>query len=127
MAARAETTPSPLDPTVERVVATPAALAAIREVREERGPIVFFLSHGCCDGSTPMCFPLGELLVGDRDVLVGAVGDVPVYVDVRGAELWKTGQVILDVADGEPESFSLPAGPGRHFTARTRLCVPTAP
>ena len=35
------------------VVATPAALAAIAELVGERGPVMFFQSGGCCDGSLP--------------------------------------------------------------------------
>ncbi len=43
-------------PTVARVVATPAAVEAIELMVAERGPVMFFQSGGCCDGSLPMCF-----------------------------------------------------------------------
>ena len=44
-----------------RVVATPAAIAEIGRLEAEHGPLVFFPSGGCCDGSSPLCFPAGEL------------------------------------------------------------------
>ena len=54
-----------------RVIATPAAEAAIRELVAERGKLMFFQSGGCCDGSLPICFDLGEFVLNDRDVLLG--------------------------------------------------------
>ncbi len=109
---------------MERVVATPRALTAIAEVRRQRGPVMFHQSGGCCDGSLPMCFEEGELLVGDGDVLLGTVGDSPVYMDRRQFERWRHTQLIVDVSDGEPEGFSLPAGRDRHFVTRSRLLTP---
>jgi uncharacterized protein len=106
-----------------RVVATPAALEAIRQVVAERGPIMFFQSGGCCDGSLPMCFSLGELKIGDRDVLLGEVGGCP-YIDARQYEVWRHTQLILDVGAGDPEGFSLAAGEDRHFITRSRVCTP---
>ncbi|HNI76526.1 MAG TPA: DUF779 domain-containing protein, partial [Giesbergeria sp.] len=42
---------------VERVVATPQALALIERLREQHGArLMFYQSHGCCDGSSPMCY-----------------------------------------------------------------------
>lgn len=111
-------------PTVERVVATPAALGAIDGLRSERGPVMFFQSGGCCDGSLPMCFEDGELVIGGRDVLLGAVGGAPFYIDGRQFAVWKHTQLILDVGEGEPEGFSLAAGDDRHFVVRSRVFTP---
>jgi len=47
---------------IPRVVATESAVAEIGRLRAEHGPLMFFQSGGCCDGSSPMCFPDGELL-----------------------------------------------------------------
>ena len=104
------------------VVATPAALEAIGRLVADRGPVMFFQSGGCCDGSLPMCFEDGEFLVGAHDVLLGAVGGMPFYIDHRQYEVWKHTQLILDVGEGEPEGFSLAAGEGRHFVTRSRVC-----
>ena len=109
---------------VPRVVATPAALAAIGHLVAERGPLMFFQSGGCCDGSLPMCFEDGEFRVGDRDVLLGTLGSSPFYIDGRQYEVWKHTQLILDVGDGEPEGFSLPAADGKHFVIRSRVFDP---
>jgi hypothetical protein len=47
---------------------------------------MFHQSGGCCDGSSPMCYPDGEFIVDDRDVLLAIlnVGDgVPVWIGMR--------------------------------------------
>ena len=48
------------DGTPLRVTATPAAVALIEELRAEHGPVMFHQSGGCCDGSSPMCYPVGD-------------------------------------------------------------------
>ncbi len=109
-------------PRADRVRATPAALAAIARLRAEHEDVLFYLSGGCCDGSLPMCFADGDLVVGDLDVELGSVGGCPLFLDPRQLAVWQDTQVTLDVADGEPEGFSLPAGPGQHFVAHSRVC-----
>jgi uncharacterized protein (DUF779 family) len=104
------------------VVATPAALEAIARLVAARGPVMFFQSGGCCDGSLPMCFADGEFQVGEHDVLLGVLGGAPFYIDHRQHEAWKHTQLILDVGDGDPEGFSLAAGPDLHFITRSRVC-----
>jgi hypothetical protein len=104
-----------------RVIATPAALQAIRRLVVERGPIIFFQSGGCCDGSLPICFDLGEFVLSDHDILLGDVGGCPFYIDHRQFDAWKHTQLILDVSDGLPEGFSLPAGADEHFVTHSRL------
>ena len=101
---------------------TPAALDAIAHLVSDGGPVMFFQSGGCCDGSVPMCFRVGEFKIGDHDVLMGVVGESEFYIDHRQYEVWKATRLTLDVADGEPEGFSLPAGRGRHFVTRSRVC-----
>ncbi len=106
---------------VARVVATPAALEAIAQLSAERGQVMFFQSGGCCDGSLPMCFAVGEFRIGSHDVLLGDVGGCPFYMDGRQFQVWKHTQLILDVGMGEPEGFSLPAGEDRHFMTRSKV------
>lgn len=112
------------DATTARVIATPAAEQAIRELVAQRGKLMFFQSGGCCDGSLPMCFDLGEFVINDRDVLLGYVGGCPFYIDHRQYEAWKHTQLILDVSCGSPEGFSLPAGESGHFVTNARLYCP---
>lgn len=106
---------------VARVVATPAALEALGHVVAERGPVIFFQSGGCCDGSLPMCFSVGEFVIGSHDVLLGEVGGCPFYIDARQYKVWRHTQLILDVGAGEPEGFSLPAGEDQHFIIRSKV------
>ena len=45
-----------------RVVATDEARQLIDTLRAKHGPLMFHQSGGCCDGSSPMCYALGEFL-----------------------------------------------------------------
>ena len=105
------------------VTATQAALEAIALLVAGRGALMFFQLGGCCDGSRPICFEDGEFVLGGQDVLLGEVGGCRFYIDGRQYERWKHTQLILDVGEGEPEGFSLPAGEGRHFITRSRVCA----
>jgi len=110
-----------MNQSAERVVATSTALGAIARLVEKCGPMMFFQSGGCCDGSLPMCFEDGEFVIGVHDVLLGYVGGCPYYIDGRQYEAWKNTQLILDVGDGAPEGFSLPAGTDTHFIIRSKV------
>ena len=102
-----------------RIIATPAARKAIRRLRAAGGgPVMFVQSGGCCAGSTPMCFPAGEFLIGDIDVLLGEIDGCPFYIDRRLDQAWHQEQFLLDVAPGEAEDFSLPAGDNLRFVTR---------
>ena len=63
---------------VTRVSATPEALEWIARLAAKHGALLFHQSGGCCDGSAPMCYPDGELIVGDGDMLLGHIGATPV-------------------------------------------------
>jgi uncharacterized protein (DUF779 family) len=105
----------------QRVVATEAAREAVSRLRAARGPLMFVQSAGCCAGSVPMCFPEGEYLTGDGDLLLGTIAGCPFYIDRRLYEAWHSGQLVLDVAPGRPEGFSLAAGEGLHFVTQRRV------
>ena len=116
-----------------RVIATDAALAFIREIQQDYPDILFHQSGGCCDGSSPMCYPADDYIVGDNDVKLGEVGGVPVYISASQYAVWKHTQLILDVVPGRGGMFSLDNGRERRFLARSRLfgggeacVVPTA-
>ena len=100
--------------------ATASATSAVRQLVAEKGPVMFVLSAGCCDGSAPMCFLDGEFRVGSRDVLVGRVDGAPFYVDERQLEAWPHGEIVLDTEPGYADGLSLAAGEGHHFVARVR-------
>jgi len=106
-----------------RISATPAARQAISRLRAARGGALMFVqSAGCCAGSVPMCFPAGEYLTGDTDLLLGMIEDCPFYIDARIYRSWDDAELILDVAPGDPEGFSLGAGPGQHFVLTASAC-----
>jgi uncharacterized protein (DUF779 family) len=107
---------------VARVSATEAGLQAIARMQTEHGPLMFVQSGGCCDGSLPLCFQAGELIVGDNDLLLGTVGGAAFYVDAQQDAAWGHPEFILDVAPGPPEGFSLPAGDAGHFITRSVAC-----
>ena len=106
----------------DRVTATPEALAVVERLRAVYGPLVFFQSGGCCDGSAPMCLRSGELPPAPGDVHLGDVGGAPFYIDAEQDERWGRPRFVIDVAPGPAESFSLEALAGVHFVAR----APTA-
>ncbi|MBB3610607.1 DUF779 domain-containing protein [Rhizobium sp. BK602] len=104
-----------------RVLATAAALTLIREIQRDHPNILFHQSGGCCDGSSPMCYPSDEYRVGETDVKLGEIGGVPVYINASQFELWKHTQLIIDVVAGRGGMFSLDNGRERRFLTRSRL------
>lgn len=111
-----------LTPPVHRVVATPEAQALIARLKDRHGAIFFYQSHGCCDGSTPMCFAPGEMQTGAGDLHYATLpGEVPFWADRRQSEYLQGSQIILDVGQGSLGTFSLEDAEGLHFKARTRL------
>jgi len=106
---------------IERVTATPAALAFIDELRRRHGPLMFFQSGGCCDGSAPMCYAAGEFNLGDTDVCLGSLDGTPFYMGAEQFAYWEHTQLIIDVVAGNGGMFSLDNGTGRRFLTRSRL------
>jgi len=109
-------------------VITAAAAELLARLQERHGPVMFHQSGGCCDGSSPMCYPRGEFLVGDRDVLLGVldVGDgVPVWISGPQFEAHYRGeqhtQLVIDVVPGRGGGFSLEAPEGMRFLSRGRV------
>ncbi len=105
----------------ERVLATQAALNFIADLRHAHGDILFHQSGGCCDGSAPMCYPKGDFLVGDHDVLLGEIGGAPFYMSAAQFDYWKHTQLVIDVVPGQGGMFSLDNGTGKRFLTRSRL------
>lgn len=104
-----------------RVIATDAARQFIAKLRARHGPLMFFQSGGCCDGSAPMCYPQGEFPVSQQDVCLGKIGGAPFYMNSDQFEYWKHTQLIIDVVDGNGGMFSLDNGTGKRFLTRSRL------
>lgn len=109
------------DTFVDQVTATPAAVALIEALRTRHGALLFHQSGGCCDGSSPMCFAQGELVIGEQDVQLGVIADAPFYISKPQFEYWKHTQLIIDVVPGRGGMFSLENGEGVRFLTRSRL------
>ena len=106
----------------EQVTVTPEAAAWIRRLQAEHGPVLFFQSGGCCDGSAPMCWPAREFKVGQRDVLLGKVEGAEYWIGGDQYERWKHTRLTLGVVKGRGAGFSLEAPEGVRFLIRSDLC-----
>ena len=98
------------------IVATDAARAEIRRLKAEHGPLEFVQSGGCCDGSSPMCFPAGEFRIGSSDLFVGEIEGCPFYVDEDQYERWGRPPFVVDVGPGAGSGMSLEGLHDLHFT-----------
>jgi uncharacterized protein len=105
----------------ERVTLTSAAADLIRRLRQIHGNLMFHQSGGCCDGSSPMCYPLGEFKVGQEDVLLGVIEGCPFYMSGSQFEYWKHTHLTIDVVRGRGSGFSAEAPEGVRFLTRSRL------
>jgi uncharacterized protein (DUF779 family) len=110
-------------PAPNRALITAAAADLLRTLQDRHGALMFHQSGGCCDGSSPMCYPDGDFVVGDRDVLLAVfdVGDgVPVWISGPQFDAWKHTQLVIDVVPGRGGGFSLEAPEGKRFLSRGR-------
>ncbi len=107
---------------LNKVTATPEAVRLLDEIIADHGPVLFHQSGGCCDGSSPMCYPRGDFIVGDRDVLLGRIGDTPFYISALQYEAWKNTDLVIDVVPGRGGMFSLDNGREKRFLTRSTVC-----
>ena len=103
-----------------KVTVTAEALAYIERLKAAHGPLMFHQSGGCCDGSSPMCYPQGEFQVGQQDVYLGEIGGCPFYIGAAQYEYWKHTQLIIDVVPGRGSGFSLEGPLGVRFLTHSR-------
>jgi uncharacterized protein len=105
-----------------RALITRSAADLLEKLQAKHGALMFHQSGGCCDGSSPMCYPDGDFIVGDRDVLLAVldVGDagVPVWISGPQFEAWKHTQLVIDVVPGRGGGFSVEAPEGMRFLSR---------
>ena len=106
---------------IERVSVTEAAAEVIDRLRSEHGELMFHLSGGCCDGSSPMCYPLGEFRLGGRDLYLGDIHGCGLYMHADQFEYYKNYHTVVDVVAGRGASFSLEIPLGLRFLIRSRL------
>jgi uncharacterized protein (DUF779 family) len=108
----------------DRVTATPAALELIAELTVEYGPVIFHQSGGCCDGSSPMCYPAGDFVLGDGDVQLGTIGGAGVYIGRAQGAAWAHTRLVIDVVPGRGGMFSLDNGREKRFLTRSHVYNP---
>ncbi len=109
-----------------RVDLTGEAADLLRRLTERHGRLMFHQSGGCCDGSSPMCYPLGDFLTGDADVHLGdlvveGIPDSPFWMSASQYEYWKHTHLTVDVVKGRGSGFSVEAPEGVRFLIRSRL------
>lgn len=109
-------------PDKDQVTATPAALELLAQIVAEHGPVLFHQSGGCCDGSSPMCYAQGDFRIGERDVKLGEIGGMPVYISASQYEVWKHTRLIIDAIPGRGGMFSLDNGREMRFLTRSEIC-----
>jgi uncharacterized protein (DUF779 family) len=102
-----------------RVTATPAAVDLIERLRAKHGPVMFHQSGGCCDGSSPMCYPHGEFYLGAADVKLGEIAGAPFYMSASQYDYWQHTKLIIDVVPGRGGMFSLENSEGVRFLTRS--------
>jgi uncharacterized protein (DUF779 family) len=119
-----------MDDAVERVAVTAKAAELLRLLRVDHGPLMFHQSGGCCDGSAPMCYPAGDLIVGASDVYLGDLDistsvdpfePIPVYISKPQFQYWSHTHITIDVVPGRGAGFSLEAPTGQRFIIHSRL------
>lgn len=79
-----------------------------------------------------MCYPRGDFIVGDRDVLLGELivndsggPDSPrVWISSSQFAAWRHTQLVLDVVPGRGGGFSLESPEGVRFLTRGRVFSP---
>ena len=106
---------------VDRVVATPEALALIAQLQAEYGELMFHQSGGCCDNSAANCYLPGEITIGAGDVFLGEIGGCKFYIGRNQYQYWKHTQLIIDVIEGTGGTFSLEGPEGKAFHTRSRV------
>lgn len=111
---------------VSRVGVSDEAAALLRELTEIHGPLMFHQSGGCCDGSAPMCYPVGDFFLSDADTHLGDLDvglEAPIEVWMSSAqfEYWRHTHLTIDVVPGRGAGFSVESPTGKRFITRSRL------
>lgn len=124
-----------MDQTLERVAVTDAAASLVRDLTKKHGPLMFHQSGGCCDGSSPMCYPDGDFITSDNDVLLGTF-DISDGGEPQPIDFWMSGEqfaywshtfLTVDVVKGRGSGFSVEAPEGLRFLIRSRLMETAQP
>jgi len=126
--------------TLSRVSLEPESVDLLRKLWEQHGPLMFHQSGGCCDGSSPMCYPEGDFITSDQDVLLGTFDIAPgtdekpghgqpinFWMSREQFEYWSHTHLTVDVVKGRGSGFSVEAPEGLRFMIRSRLMETAQP
>lgn len=75
---------------VNRVEITGKSIEIVERLKVQHGVLMFHQSGGCCDGSAPMCYPVGDFRVGPQDVLLGKIAGCEFYIGAAQFEYCST-------------------------------------
>ena len=106
---------------INRVEITDKAADIVARLEQQHGALMFHQSGGCCDGSSPMCYPASDFRVGPQDVLLGKIAGCEFYIGANQFEYWQHTQLIIDVVPGRGSGFSVEAPEGVRFLTRSRV------
>lgn len=126
-----ESTPTIEGEDFSRVALSAEAVDLLRLLWDRHGPLMFHQSGGCCDGSSPMCFPAGEFKTGDADIRLGVfalddaagqpLGEIDFWMSREQFEYWKHTKLTVDVVKGRGSGFSVEAPEGKRFLIRSEI------
>ena len=94
-----------------RVEVTGDAADMLRHLSTTYGRLMFHQSGGCCDGSSPMCFPVGMFMTSEgADVLletlhVEGLDPIEFYMSASQYEYWKYTHLTIDIVPGRGSGF----------------------
>lgn len=105
----------------KRVLVSERAIKIIDQLKDRHGELMFHQSGGCCDGSSPMCFPKGELMLNETDIWLGSIHGCDFYMSKDQFEYWQHTQLTVDITTGRGSSFSLEIPMGIRFIIKSRI------
>jgi uncharacterized protein (DUF779 family) len=130
-----DSVPAVAGETLSRVALDDSSVTLLHKLWDQYGPLMFHQSGGCCDGSSPMCYPAGDFITSDRDVLLGSfdIGTpaepqpIDFWMSAEQFEYWSHTHLTVDVVMGRGSGFSVEAPEGVRFMIRSRLMESATP
>ena len=105
----------------KRVAITEKAAEIVKMLKDQHGELLFHLSGGCCDGSSPMILKIDDMYIDNSDVLLGQLEGVNFYMNRDQFEYWKHTHLTVDITSGRGSSFSLEIPLRLRFIIHSRL------
>lgn len=122
---------------LSRVALADKSVELLRKLWDMHGPLMFHQSGGCCDGSSPMCYPAGDFFISDSaDILLGTFDIAPEGAEAQPIDFWMSKEqfnlwshthLTVDVVPGRGSGFSVEGPEGVRFLIRSRLMADAEP